>query len=193
MRINFRLPSCHFFKKYHIRDTKKLIIFMIIAILFHESEKLFPIASLLGIMAIGFVILEKYSDLAHRLAYRFNRIWVFAEILLFVLIGAQVNIDLAFKSGGIGFLIIFLGLFARSIGVFISLLGSELNNKEKLFCIISYWPKATVQAAIGAVPLENGVKNGDLILAIAVLSIIFTAPLGAIGIKISHEKLLEKE
>ncbi len=181
-----------FFKKFHIRDSKKIIIFMIIAIFFHESEKFLPIASLIGIMAMGFVILEKYDILAHRLAAKFNRIWVLAEILLFVLIGSQVNTKVILNSGFLGLSIIIIGLFARSLGVFTALYGSNLNLKEKIFCVISYWPKATVQAAIGAIPLEQGIQNGDIILAVAVLSIIITAPLGAVGIKLSHEKLLEK-
>jgi NhaP-type Na+/H+ or K+/H+ antiporter len=196
-----------FFSKVHTRDTKKVLIFMIISILFHDTTNLeqvkevLPIASLIGIMAIGFIILEKNEDLAHRLAAKFNRVWVLAEILLFVLIGSQVkiealNMDIIFY----GLLILVLGLTARSLGVMIALAGSELNMKEKLFCVIAYIPKATVQAAIGAVPLtmimqgnmnENfTVADGNIILAMAVLSIIITAPIGAIGIKLGAPKLL---
>lgn len=182
------------FKHYHIRDTKKVLIILGTAIFFTGLEDvlkdILPIASLLGIMTIGFVILEKYSNLANRLASKFNKIWVFAELLLFVLVGAQVNIHVAIDSGLIGLLIISLGLVSRSLGVLVSLLGTNLNLKERLFCVIAYIPKATVQAAIGAVPLAAEVEAGELILAMAVLSIIVTAPLGAIGIKITGERWL---
>ncbi len=183
------------FKKYHIRDTKKTLILLGCAIFLTGIEELLkdmvPIASLLGVMTIGFIILEKYPKVANRLSSKFNKIWVFAELVLFVLVGAQVNIHVAMNSGKIGLVIIGIGLVARSVGVWISLLGTNLNFKEKLFCIIAYVPKATVQAAIGAVPLAAGVKSGEVILAIAVLSIMITAPLGAIGIKVWGEKWLD--
>lgn len=198
-----------FFKKVHIRDTKKVIIFMIIAVLFYEFTELevvksrIHLAGLLGIMAIGYIILEKYPKLAKRLATKFNKVWVLAEILLFVYIGTEVKInELNGQIIGIGFLILFTGLLLRSIGVWLSLLKTKLNNKEKLFCIISYLPKATVQAAIGAVPLtliQSGkitgvsIETGQTILAIAVLSIIVTAPIGAIGIKLLGPKLLKQD
>ena len=107
--------------------------------------------------------------------------------------GAQVNIHVAVKSGALGLIILSLGLVARSTVVLVSLMGTDLSAKERLFCVISYIPKATVQAAMGAVPLAAGVKSGELILAIAVLSIIITAPLGAIGIKTAGEKLLPED
>lgn len=183
------------FKKYHIRDTKKVLLILGLSILLTELENLLKtkieIASLLGVMTIGFIIVDKMPNVGKRLASKFNKIWVFAEILLFVLVGAQVNIGVAVNAGGIGAIIILIGLFGRSIGVIISLLGTNLNWKEKLFCIISYIPKATVQAAMGAVPLSLGVESGDVVLAIAVLSILITAPLGAIGINISAKKLLQ--
>lgn len=185
------------FKKYHIRDTKKTLILLAASIILTGIEKILqniiPVASLLGVMTIGFILLEKHSGAANRLAVKFNKVWVFAEILLFVLVGAQVNIHIALTSGTIGVIIIVIGLLFRSIGVLVSLIGTNLNFKERLFCIVSYIPKATVQAAIGAVPLAAGVKSGELILAIAVLSIIITAPLGAIGIKICGERWLASE
>ena len=151
--IGFALVT--YFKKFHIRDTKKVIIFMIIAVLFYELTEfqtikdIIPIAGLLGIMSIGFVILEKYDVLANRLAQKFNKVWVLSEILLFVYIGTEVRIEaLSANLIGIGLLILAIGLVARSIGVWISLLNSHLNTKEKIFCIISYLPKATVQAAV---------------------------------------------
>jgi NhaP-type Na+/H+ or K+/H+ antiporter len=201
--------SVWFFKKYHIRDTMKVIIFMIVAVIFYDTAELpaiknfIPIAALLGVMAIGFILLEKYDVLANRMAAKFNKIWVLAEILLFVYIGTEVQISKIDHSLiGVGLVILLLGLIARSIGVWISLLGSDLTIKEKLFCMIAYWPKATVQAAMGAVPLTmimSGQINslsediGQVILAMAVLSIVVTAPLGAIGIKLTGPKLLKKE
>jgi NhaP-type Na+/H+ or K+/H+ antiporter len=195
-----------FFKKYHLRDTMKVIIFMIVSVIFYEVAEMpsiknvVPIAALLGIMAIGFILLEKYDILANRMAMKFNKIWVFAEILLFVYIGAEVRIaDINTSLVGVGILILGVGLMARSIGVYLSLLRSELNGKEKLFCVIAYWPKATVQAAMGAVPLtmvmsgqikSMSEQTGHLILTMAVLSIVLTAPLGAIGIKLGGPKLL---
>lgn len=184
-----------FFKKFHMRDTKKVLLFLVIAVFFHSLEQgvpSIPIASLIGIMTIGYIILNKYDLLANRLAAKFNKIWVLAEIILFVLIGAQVNILVAADAGTIGVVIIAIGLIARSAGVWLSLLGSNFNAKEKLFCTIAYSPKATVQAAIGAIPLSMGIPSGEIILALAVLSIFITAPLGAIGISLSAEKLLEK-
>ena len=185
----------YLFKKLHIRDTKKALLILSLSIFLTSLEdilqSIIPIASLVGVMTIGFVLLERYEVVGKRLASKFNKIWVFAELILFVLVGAEVNIHVAIDSGLIGLLIIGLGLMARSIGVIISLMGTELNYKERVFCVISYVPKATVQAAIGATPLAVGVPSGDIILAIAVLAIIITAPLGAAGIKIAGENWLK--
>jgi solute carrier family 9B (sodium/hydrogen exchanger), member 1/2 len=197
-----------YYNHFHLRDTKKVLLFMIIAVLFYEFTEIsviknnIQIAGLLGIMAIGFIILEKHSELASRLASKFGKIWVLAEIFLFVYIGTEVQIStLSIPIISVGLLILLFGLIARSFGVWLSLLHSELSNKEKLFCIIAYWPKATVQAAIGAVPLSmilkgnitgSTIETGNLILSIAVLSIVITAPIGAIGIKLSGPRLLEK-
>lgn len=207
--VGIGLSLIWFFKKVHIRDTKKVIIFMIIALLFYEFTELdavkekIHIAGLLGIMTIGFVILEKYSKLANRLAVKFNKLWVMAEILLFVYIGTEVQIKgLNLEIIGVGLLILGIGLLLRSTGVWISLFGSKLSYKEKAFCIIAYLPKATVQAAIGAVPLsliQSGqitsisIETGQNILALAALSIIVSAPLGAIGIKFFGPKLLARD
>lgn len=151
------------------------------------------IAGLLAIMTMGFILLEKFSDTALQLEKELTKMWFFAQIFLFVLIGAAVNIEVAFKSGATGVIIIAIGLLGRTIGVIISLGGSNLNLKERLFCAVAYIPKATVQAAIGGVPLADGVASGSIILAIAVLAILFTAPLGLIGIKTLAPRLLEKE
>ena len=183
------------FQKYRIRDTKKVLLIIGLSIFLTELENALKtkieIASLLGVMTIGFIIVEKIPHVGKRLGVKLNKIWVFAEILLFVLVGAEVNINVALNAGKVGLIIIVIGLLGRSIGVVISTVGTRLNWRERLFCIIAYIPKATVQAAIGAVPLSLGVASGDVILAIAVLSIIITAPLGAIGINLTGEKLLQ--
>lgn len=189
----FGLLLVKFFKSYHIRDTRKVIIFLMISISFHEIEtlNLFPMASLLGIMTMGFIILEKYPVLAKRLSLKFNKLWVFAEIVLFVLIGAAVNIKVIFDSSLIGIAIILIGLIGRMIGVRLALMGSNLNNKEKLFCGLAYIPKATVQAAMAGIPLMMGVPHGDILLAIGVLSIIISVPIGVIGITLGQKTLLK--
>lgn len=177
----------HTFKKYHIRDTKKILIMLGTAILLTSLEKALKsrieVAGLIGVMTIGFILLEKTPVQAKRLAVKLNKIWVFAEILLFVLVGAQVKVGVALDAGLVGVFIILIGLVARSIGVWISLIGTPLNVKEKWFCVVAYWPKATVQAAIGAIPLTLGLPYGELFLAVAVMSILLTAPLGAIAIQ----------
>ena len=198
-----------YFKKVHMRDTKKVILFMIVAMVFYEFTELesvkhyIHLAGLLGVMAMGFVILEKYPRVANRLSTKFAKVWVLAEILLFVYIGTEVKVDeLNMQVLGVGLLILLIGLTLRSGGVWLSLLGSDLNAKEKVFCIISYFPKATVQAAIGAVPLsliysgklgDVSVETGKTILALAVLSIVISAPLGAIALKIGGMRLLSKD
>lgn len=182
------------FRKYHIRDTRKVLMIIGAAIFLTAAENFLKhrieIAGLIGVMTIGFIILELRPVVAKRLALKFNKIWILAEILLFVLLGSQVNVSVALDTGLKGLIIIIIGLIGRSLGVIISTLGTYLDFKEKLFCVIAYIPKATVQAAIGAIPLSLGVVSGEVILSIAVLSIIITAPAGAIAIKASAKKLL---
>lgn len=184
-------------KIYNIHDTKKVLIVLGVAILLTTLEDILKdtveIASLLGVMTMGFIIREKSSNLSSVLSSGFNHIWLFAQILLFVLVGAQVNTSVAFESGFNGIIIICIGLLARSIGVLISVKGTDLNYKERLFCVISYTPKATVQAAIAGIPLALGVESGEVILAIGVLAILFTAPIGALGIKLSSKRFLVQE
>ncbi|MDI9476505.1 MAG: cation:proton antiporter [Natronincolaceae bacterium] len=184
------------FKRYNIHDTKKVLLILGFSILLSELENMvemkLQVATLLGVMAIGFVIMERLPNIGEKLSGKFGDVWVFAQILLFVLVGAQVDVNVALKAGGMGVIIILTGLVGRSLGVLVSLFATNLNWKERLFCVIAYTPKATVQAAIGAIPLSLGVKSGDVILAIAVLSILITAPLGAIGIHYSSKRLLEQ-
>ncbi len=193
-----------YFRKSKANETRKVLKFLLVAILFYHLQtlKIFPLAGLLGIIAMGFVLLEKDPEMAESLANKFNKIWIFAEIALFVLIGAQVNINVVFNSGLTGLLLIFSGLIARSAGILFSLIKSGLNKKERFFCVIAGLPKATVQAAVGGVALAlvtrgqifltGGKSTGEFILAIAVLSIIVTAPIGAVGIKVGAEYLLNK-
>ncbi len=183
------------FEKYDWRPPKRTLIVLGVSIMLTWIEKKFeghvPIASLLGVMAIGFIILEKSEPIAHIMSQKLKKLWVFAELLLFVLVGAQVNINVAMDAGLMGSLLILIGLVFRSIGTYLCLFGTPLTQMERLFTIVSYIPKATVQAAIGAVPLAYGVASGDLILAIAVMSILLTAPIGAIGIMFLGERVLD--
>jgi NhaP-type Na+/H+ or K+/H+ antiporter len=191
----FSIILIKIFKRFHIRDTKKVLFLLSAGLILVTMEKEFAeiieIAGLLGVMVIGFVLLQKIPLVAQRLATKLNKVWVFAELLLFVLVGAEVNIIVAREAGLLGIILIFIGVLARSVGVYISLIKSGLNFKEKLFCAIAYSPKATVQAAIGGIPLAMGVPRGEIILALAVLAIVITAPLGAIGIRYGGNYLLE--
>lgn len=175
------------FKTFHMRDTKKVLLMLGAAIFLTSIEKLLKqkieIAGLIGVMAIGFILLERSPIQAKRISVKLSKIWVFAELLLFVLVGAAFNLHAAASAGALGVVVIFIGLLGRSLGVFAALLGSNLNLKEKGFCAAAYLPKATVQAAIGALPMSLGIPSGELILAIAVLSILITAPIGAIAIE----------
>lgn len=170
--------------------NEKILIIFGVSILFTYLENSFSIASLIGVMVIGIYLGNKDDALKDGLEKGFSNIWVLGQILLFVLIGASV--DLTSLRGNLlsGSIIIFLGLLARSLGVYLSLIGSNLNNREKLFCSLAYIPKATVQAAMGGLPLAAGVAGGEVILSISVLSIVITAPLGAILIKKTPNKLL---
>lgn len=185
------------FGKYDFTSPRRTIMVLGVAIILTWVEDLahnfLPIASLLGVMALGFVILEKDQGLAHLISQKLKRIWVIAELLLFVLVGAQVNLQVAWHAGLAGLAVIFIGLVFRSAGTYVSVMGAGLNLREKMFCVVSYIPKATVQAAIGAIPMEAGVPGGEIILAVAVLSILATAPIGAIATSFVGERVLEKE
>jgi len=184
-----------FFRKVHIRDTIKVIIIFSFAFLFvvlEESIKsVYPLSGLIGVMALGATLLKKYELLAKRLVGKFEKIWVLAEIMLFVLVGATVDIGVIPTIGPKVILLIVVALIIRMVGVYVSLIATSLNRQEKLFVAISYLPKATVQAAIGSIPLAMGLSVGPLILTAAVLSILLTAPLGAILIDATSERFLE--
>lgn len=181
----------------YIRNTSKVIIILSLSFLLISAEELLndiiPISGLLAVisMASSYKI-KADKGVVDRLSDKFAKLWIFAEIILFVLVGAEVDIKYMTNIGVVGVVLIILGLLIRSIGVFISVKESNLNKKEKLFTIFAYTPKATVQAAIGSVALTNGLDSGMPILSIAVLGIIITAPLGAILIDNSYKKLLKK-
>ena len=189
------------FERFNPRATKRMLIVLGISVLLVHFQSVLerygiPFAALPAVMATGFVILEKREHMAHEISSKLGKLWIFASIMLFTLVGAQVDIALAWQSGLAGVGLIVCGLIARSGGVLLSLLGSPLNGRERLFAVVSYWPKATVQAAVGAVPLmamrANGMDTaaGEVILAVAVLSIMVTAPLGAVAIKLAGERAL---
>ncbi len=189
------------FEWFNPRATKRVLVLLGVSIFLvrfeYAVEEWFPFAALLAVMAIGFVILEQREHMAHEISARLGKIWVFAEILLFVMVGAQVNINVAWEAGLAGAAIVALGLIARSAGVYVCLLGTQLNLRERVFIMIAYTPKATVQAAIGAAPLAAmrmaGMNTypGEVILAVAVLSIVLTAPVGAWAIAFAAPRLLE--
>ena len=184
------------FAKAHIRDTVKIIILMCVSFLLVAFEDTYggivPFSSLIAVMCIGISLQKVRKEATQRLSQRYNKLWVVAEILLFVLVGASVNIDYALKAGVAAIILIFLVLLFRMFGVFICMLKTNLNLKERLFCMIAYLPKATVQAAIGGIPLSMGLNCGETVLTVAVLSIIITAPLGAFLIDLTYKKLLTK-
>jgi NhaP-type Na+/H+ or K+/H+ antiporter len=185
------------FKKFHIRDTIKVLIIICMAfflvVLEDRIKEYLSLSGLLAVMALGAVILKKMEKLANRLTIKFSKIWIGAEIFLFVLVGAAVDITALESAGVQAVLMILLALAVRMFGVYLCLIKTKLERKEKLFCALAYLPKATVQAAIGGIPLANGVAAGSIILMVAVLAILITAPIGAIGIDLTYKKLLEKD
>jgi NhaP-type Na+/H+ or K+/H+ antiporter len=184
------------FKKIHVRDSAKVIILLSAGIMLtaieHALEGTIAISALLAVMSLGIAVLRFYPPLAQRLSTKFSKLWVAAEIILFVLVGATVDIQFALAAGGKAILLLLIVLVFRMAGVFVCLLRTTLNRKERLFCMIAYIPKATVQAAIGGIPLEMGLSCGNIVLTVAILAILITAPLGALGIDLSYKKFLVK-
>lgn len=185
-----------FFKKYHMRDSVKILIILSISFLILEAENrmqgYIPVSGLIAIMSMGIIIKQKYEVLALRLSIKYNKLWLGAEVFLFVLVGATVNLRYVASAGVSAILLILGALLFRMVGVAISLTKTELTPKERLFCMVAYTPKATVQAAIGAIPLSMGLECGNVVLTVAVLSILITAPFGAICVDNLYKKLLEK-
>ncbi len=177
-----------------IRDSEKVTIILGVAFLLvtleHTLDGAVGFSGLLAIMALGATLKIKKKDLAIRLSVKFSKLWVGAEILLFVLVGATVNIQYALKAGLLSVVVVLLVVIFRMLGVAISMYKTNLNRKERLFTAIAYTPKATVQAAIGGLPLAMGLPCGEIVLTVAVVSIIITAPIGAFLIDKTYKKLL---
>lgn len=185
-----------FFRRFHMRDSVKLLIILSFSFLLIELqnrlEGIIPISGLLAIMSLGIVMKKSYPVLAHRLSGKYNKLWVAAEVFLFVLVGATVDLRYAVSAGVNAVLLVLAALLFRMLGVALSLIKTKLNRKERLFCMLAYLPKATVQAAIGAIPLSMGLACGQIVLTVAVLSILITAPLGAVCVDNLYTRLLHK-
>lgn len=185
----------YLFKKVHIRDTSKVLIILSVSFLLVVIEDSLTtsitFSGLIAIMFIGIGIQKKREIVAKRLSIKYSKLWVAAEIFLFVLVGATVNINYLGKVGIKALIVILVALMFRMVGVFFSLLGTSIKPKEKLFTMMAYTPKATVQAAIGGIPLALGLACGDTVLTVAVLAIVLTAPLGAFAIDSTYKKLLK--
>ena len=183
-----------FFQKFHMRDTSKVLIILSISFLLVVLEDSLTtsitFSALIAIMFIGIGLQRKREAVAKRLSVKYGKLWVAAEVFLFVLVGATVNIGYLSKVGIRALVLIVGALLFRMLGVFVCLLGTGLKGKEKVFVMLAYTPKATVQAAIGGIPLSLGLACGDMVLTVAVLAIVLTAPLGAFAIDLSYKKLL---
>lgn len=185
-----------FFKKVHIRDTSKVIIILSISLLLTVAEDNLKTAitfsALISIMFIGVGMKKQHEALAKRISAKYAKIWVGAEVFLFVLVGATVDISYLGKVGLNAIIVILAALLFRMAGVFVCLIKSKVELKERIFAMLAYTPKATVQAAIGGIPLSLGLACGDTVLTVAVLAIVLTAPLGAFAIDLSYKKLLNR-
>lgn len=194
--IGVGLVLVQVFRRIHMRDTVKILLILGISFLFVGFEgaisSAVPFSGLLAVMALGGTVLKMQEVVAKRVSGKFSKIWVAAELILFVLVGAAVDIRYLYSAGPAAVLVILGALLFRAAGVYLSLIRSGLNAKEALFCNIAYLPKATVQAAVGAIPLAAGIAGGNVILSVAVLSILVTAPLGAVGIDVTYQRLLRR-
>lgn len=189
------LMLSYLFIKVHMRDTVKVIIFLSTAFILVSMENALntPItfSALISVMFMGIALQKKKKEVAVRLSVKYNKMWVCAEIVLFVLVGATVDISYAASAGIAAVILIFGVLIFRMAGVLLCMVRTKLNFKERLFCMFAYMPKATVQAAIGGIPLSMGLSCGNIVLTVAVLAIIITAPLGAFIIDLTYKKLLK--
>ena len=187
----------YFFQKIHMRDTSKVLIILSISFLLVvlEDHLVTPItfSALIAVMFIGIGLQKKREVVANRLSAKYGKLWVAAEVFLFVLVGATVNIGYVGKVGIKALIVIAGALVFRMLGVLVCLLGTEIKGKERLFTMLAYTPKATVQAAIGGIPLSLGFACGESVLAVSVLAIVLTAPLGAFAIDLTYKKFLKKE
>lgn len=184
--------------KHYVRNTMKVIIVLGISFILMSIEAwlsgFIPVSGLLAVVSMASVLkIKSTAFVSKRLSEKFGKLWLGAEVVLFVLVGAAVDIRYTVGAGLAAIVTISIALVFRAIGVSICLLGTQLTVKERLFCIIAYLPKATVQAAIGSIPLSLGLTCGPIVLSVAVVGILITAPLGAFGMDVSYKKLLEKE
>ncbi len=180
-----------------VRNSMKVIVILGVSFLLMSLETwlkgIVPLSGLLSVVSMACMLkIKSTAAVSRRLSEKFGKLWLAAEVLLFVLVGAAVDIRYTLSAGGRAVGMIFLALCFRTVGVLLCLIKTALTRRERLFCVIAYLPKATVQAAIGSVPLAMGLPCGPLVLSVAVLSILITAPLGALGIDASYQKLLEK-
>lgn len=184
------------FAKLHMRDSGKVVVLLSISFLMVALENsikgVIPFSGLLAVMSMGIALQKKRPVVAERLSVKYSKLWVAAEILLFVLVGATVDVSYALAAGASAIILIFGVLLFRMAGVFLCMLKTRVSGKERLFCMIAYMPKATVQAAIGGVPLALGLGCGKIVLTVAVLAILITAPLGAFGVDMTYRKLLPR-
>lgn len=175
-----------------VRTVVVLSICLILSALETDYLKM-PFASLIAVMSLGAVIRMRRNQMAKELSGQFDKLWVPAEVFLFVLVGASVAVDHALSAGISVIVLLLLVLVFRMIGVFLCLIGTKLNGKEKMFCMIAYTPKATVQAAIGGIPLAMGLSCGQIVLTVSVIAILLTAPLGAFEIDLTYKRFLKRE
>ncbi|MGI6502035.1 MAG: cation:proton antiporter [Anaerostipes sp.] len=184
-----------YFEKVHIRDTAKVIILLSISFFMVTFEdmygKIIPFASLIAVMCMGISLQRNREVVAVRLSLKFNKLWVMSEIMLFVLVGATLDLNNVKGVGVSAVLLLFTVLVFRMAGVIVCLIGTKLNTKERVFCMLAYTPKATVQAAIGGLPLAMGLSCGNIVLTVSVLAILITAPLGAFVIDLTYKKFLQ--
>ncbi len=185
-----------YFEKIHIRDTVKVLLILSISFILVATEDMLntPIkfSALIAIMFVGVGLHKKRDVVAKRLSQKYEKLWIASEVFLFVLVGATVNINYLGNMGIKALIVIFGALIFRMAGVFVCLIKTELNKKERLFTMMAYTPKATVQAAIGGIPLALNLACGETVLTIAVLAIVITAPLGAFAMDLSYKKLLRR-
>lgn len=185
------------FLRVHMRDSAKVVLLLSASFLLVTVEDVMPapigFSGLLAVMAMGIALQYRRREAAVRLSAKYAKLWVAAELILFVLVGAAVDVGAAARSGLAAIGLIFGALCFRMVGVFVCTLGTALSKKERLFCMLAYTPKATVQAAIGSVPLAMGLACGETVLTVAVLAILITAPLGSVAIERTYRKWLQKE
>ena len=184
-----------FYRRFHVRDSVKVVVLLSISFLLvaleDKLEGTLPFSGLLAVMSCGIALNRCRPEVATRLSGKYSRLWVASEVILFVLVGASVDIQYALASGAAAVLVILGALVFRMAGVFVCMLGTKLNLRERLFCMLAYLPKATVQAAIGSVPLAMGLSCGPVVLTVAVLAILITAPLGAFSVDMTYRRLLQ--